>query len=514
MLSEDEAIDVARKILEGSRGEMARLENVRTWYRGKYRTPQYIPKSETNEAIRQEYAAIIERSKVPVLDLPVETLAQNLFVDGYRPSKSAVNSKPWSHWQANRMDMKQGGLHTNALVYGASYNLILPASFAKGQRFPGGLEVPVWRPISARRLIAVYQDRLNDEWPQFALEHWSEGSPDGYVRRFKLYDSEAVYELAQDESRLPLDSDRELALTQALPGRLIAPAEPHGVGLCPVVRYLPRFDLDEDFVGMVEPLIPFQKQIDAATFYVEMAQQYAVHRQRWVTGMAIPEDEEGRPVEPFKAAIDRLWVGVDAETKFGEFGQTDTKSWLDGREATLRHLAIKSQTPPANLLGDMVNMSAEALAAAEAPRQRQAGGIKTGFGENHEQSFRLDAYISGDAEGAQDRKSQVVWRDLESRSLSQLADALGKMAQQLGIPPRALWERIPGVTDQDLERWDKILKDDDKRKAKAAAAAIGMGEGDNAESRSDTGDEDSATVPEGQGEGPGSVQGNQAPRAA
>jgi len=39
-----------------------------------------------------------------------------------------------------------------------------------------------------------------------------------------------------------------------------------------------------------------------------------------------------------------------------------------------------------------------------------------------------------------------------SRSLAQAADALGKMAQMLGVPVEMLWEQIPGWTEQDVER--------------------------------------------------------------
>jgi hypothetical protein len=263
------------------------------------------------------------------------------------------------------MDARQAGLHRDAVAFGASYLVILP-----------GAPVPVWRPVSPLRMRAVYGDSLNDEWPAYALEAWTEGTPDGPVKRWRLYDDEAVYTLAPDTSEVLI-------------------VEEHGTGFCPVVRYIGEQHLDGELTGEVEPLIPLQDQLDATTFMIEMAQQYAVHRQRWVTGMAVPEDDNGNPIEPFKAAIDRLWVAEDPDTKFGEFAQTDIKAWLDAREATLRHIAIKSQTPPGSLLlGSSVTFpSAEALAATEKPHQRRTGGYKTSLGESHEQAFRLDALL-------------------------------------------------------------------------------------------------------------------------
>ena len=77
--------------------------------------------------------------------------------------------------------------------------------------------------------------------------------------------------------------------------------EEHGLGVCPVVRFLHDLDLDGemDVSGEVEPLIPLQDQINTTTFNTLMAQQYAAFRQRWVTGM-VPMDEDNRPREPFR----------------------------------------------------------------------------------------------------------------------------------------------------------------------------------------------------------------------
>jgi hypothetical protein len=66
--------------------------------------------------------------------------------------------------------------------------------------------------------------------------------------------------------------------------------------------------------------------------------------------------------------------------------------------------------------------------------------------------LRLGAHAQGDYEGAADFDSQVRWADTESRSLGQVADALGKLAEMLHVPAEMLWEKIPGWTDQDVDR--------------------------------------------------------------
>jgi hypothetical protein len=62
--------------------------------------------------------------------------------------------------------------------------------------------------------------------------------------------------------------------------------------------------------------------------------------------------------------------------------------------------------------------------------------------------------LGASAEGVEVAEdAQVRWRDTEARSLSQTVDALGKLAQMLGVPPQELWERVPGVSQQDVDRW-------------------------------------------------------------
>jgi len=64
--------------------------------------------------------------------------------------------------------------------------------------------------------------------------------------------------------------------------------------------------------------------------------------------------------------------------------------------------------------------------------------------------MQLAAEATGDSI---DIGAAVRWRDTESRALAATVDALGKMATMLGIPPEELWDRVPNVTQDDIDRW-------------------------------------------------------------
>jgi hypothetical protein len=432
-MGEGEAVSTARRLLTLRESEQPRLDRIAAYLRGKHDSV-YVPRG-----ARAEYRWLIERARVNILPLVVTVVAQNMYVDGYRPAGEDKNAAPWAVWQANRMDARQHGIHRSVLGFGAAYAVVMP-----------GKPVPVITPFSPRRMTAMYADPVNDEWPIFAVEDRLENTAKGQRRVVRVYDEQARYTLAGKPDGSQLEPDGEGWVME------------HRLGVCPVVRYVNTQDLDGDGVlGEVEPLIEVQDQLNMTTFNLLMAQQYAAFRQRWVTGMAPPLDGQGNPIEPFRSRVDGLFVAEDADTKFGEFGQTDLDGYLKSRESTIRHMATVSQVPPYHLLGEMVNLSAEALAAARDGLDRKTDERESLCGESHEQTLRLAGLAAGDAKAWDDTAAQVVWRDTSARSLAQTVDALGKLVAMLGVPPQELWERVPGVTQTDVERWKKAAEQGD-----------------------------------------------------
>jgi hypothetical protein len=328
------------------------------------------------------------------------------------------------------MDRRQIAVHRAAIAYGMSYTSVLPGVDDFND------PMPVIRGHSPRAMVALYGS--DDDWALSAMQVTRSG--DHYLLR--LFDDQEIHILSVKN----LDDTAEVEYIESVV---------HGVGIVPVVRFRNVADLDEDHMGEIERLIPIQDQIDGTTFGLLVAQHYAAFRQRWIIGWTA-ESEEQR----LKASASRLWTFEDSpdDVKIGEFEQTDLTGYLKSREDSLRHAATLSQTPAHELIGQMVNLSAEALVAAEASQRRKITERQMSFGESWEQVLSLAGILNG---VDPDVESQVRWRDTESRALSATVDALGKMAQMLGIPVQELWERIPGVSQQDVERWKGVFEQGD-----------------------------------------------------
>lgn len=452
MLSDDAAIEAAHMVFDVQERERFELDVLRRYATGKQALPLVIPRDAPAEV--REMARM---SRINIIRIVVDSLVQSLFVDNMRVPRVPVGEdgepvgdpeevahEVWRAWQANRMDRGQSGLYRAAFQYGYSYMVVT-----------AGEPVPVMKAMSARRMTAMYAD--DSDWPELALQRGRRPNS------FRLYDSEHVYELGFDKERKKFTVLGEPAL--------------HGSEYCPVIRYQDVEDLDLDdepisnlpdrgfggrgdnittvVAGQVVPLMTLQDQMDMTTFGLKSAEWYTAFRQRWVVGWT-----PSSPAEKVKSAASQLWTfdNDPDEVKLGEFGETTLQGYLSSRDSTAKFAATLSQTPVHELIGELVNLSAEALAAAEAGRDRKVDERKTGFGESHEQTATCVGALMG-VDVPDD--FEVVWRDTSARAFGAIVDGLGKLASQLQIPPEALWEKIPGTTLQEIRGWKALRAEGD-----------------------------------------------------
>jgi HPt (histidine-containing phosphotransfer) domain-containing protein len=293
--------------------------------------------------------------------------------------------------------------------------------------------------VSPRKMWAVYRDPAVDDWPMLAMH--VDPQP-GDMNLVRVYDEEFEYFLSVDS---------EAAKPEFIEAR------EHGAGVPPVVRYTNQLDLDGRADGEVEPYIGAARRINKTAYDRLLAQHYNSWKVRTVTGMAKPDtDDESNQIRMLLRQNDLL-IAEDADTKFGTLDETPLEGFISSWRADVEALAAVSQTPAHQLTGQLVNLSAEALAAARAALTQKVFERQKSFGASHAQTLRLAAHLEGDEEYATDVLGRVSWQDMEIRSMSQAVDALGKAATMLEVPKRALWGRIPGVERSDVDEWASMV---------------------------------------------------------
>lgn len=427
---------VAKQLLPGWREERDRLNVIDQWYRW---TPE--PFTLPREA-SPELKALRDLSETPWLNLVVTSVAQCMYVDSYRsplypPGEQAdltVPVGPWRTWQANDFDKRQIAVHRAMLAYGYSYVKVLPGMW-------GGVPTAVMRGVSPRKAYAVYADPASDDWPMFVLEVEKSGDK----LALKFYDEQDVHYLSAG---------------QGLDGVEWISYETHGAGVTPFVRYANMLDLDGRTDGEVQPFIPAAKRINKTAYDRLLAQHFNSWKIRTAAGMAKPDNT----AEAERAALllrqGDMLMSTSPDTRFGTLDETPLDPFVNSWRADIEALAAVSQTPTHSLTGQLVNLAADALAAARAGLRQKVFERQKLAGASHVQALRLGSSYEGREEDAADVMARMSWQDMEIRSLSQAADALGKFAESLQIPVKALWGMIPGVDKSDVDEWSAMQEAD------------------------------------------------------
>lgn len=395
--------------------------------------------------LRQKFLHLLAASRANWTGLVVDAVADRLHIDGFRFDLEAeqADDDAWAIWQENELDAESELVHNEALVAGETY-------------------VSVWvHPDDDSRVliapehpaqISIAQSRTNRRNLDAALKIWLD---EWTGKRFStLYLRDGIYKFEAPETGGQW-TERDVTLANPL-------------GVVPIVafrnrpRMRPRQQVHLFSLGVVphqlgrseiSDVLDIQDRINTTLFGRLVAAEFTAFRQRYVTGMEIETDEEDNAKPPpFEAAVDRLWQAEDEGTKFGEFSATDLGPYIKSVESDVNAMAAITRTPPQYLLGAMVNISGDALKAAESGLAAKAASRTRHYGEAWERVMRLAFKVLEDPRGDV-TNSEVIWRDVETRTEGERVDALVKM-KDLGVPTRALWQRW-GASQTEIERWEK-----------------------------------------------------------
>lgn len=411
VMSKSAVLELANDLLipehQAEKQRLDVLDNWLHWSPEKVRIPPHAD---------PEQRELRDLSETPWLGLIITTVAQQLFAELVRSSEVNDVVDIWRPWIRNRMPSRQRAIHRAALGYGYAYTTVMPGDTGS-----------VIRGYSPRDLYAVYADPVEDEYPMYYVKVRG----NGYV----LVDEDAAYTLVKKDGKLEYVTN-----------------EVHGSGVAPAVRYSNQIDLEGRTPGEVEPFIPVARRINKTSFDRMLTQHFNSWKIRTATGLDMPSDPDERERVKLLLRHNDILTG-EAGVEFGTLDETPLEGFIKAWESDIEALAAVSQTPAHALTGKMINLSADAITEARAMLDLKAGERKVGFGDSHAQTLRLAAFQEGRTRDAEDFTITVEWADLESRSMNQAADALGKMATMLGIPVEKLWDRIPGVTPDIAQAW-------------------------------------------------------------
>jgi hypothetical protein len=381
-----------------------------------------------------------------VIDSPTERLG----VDGFRfggsdddgDSAKSADEEANRVWQENSMDADSDLVHYGALSQRRAFVLV-----EKGDD---------GRPVLTHetpRQVAVEHAQGNRRKLAAGLKMWRDDWT-GQTRA-TLWTPETVYDFTT-KSETPTFSGRAATLRGwdafALPNARDG-ERTNDLQLVPFVPFINRRNRRPEGFAEHEDVLSIQNRINLSLINLIAAMKYGAFRQRWAAGLEVDEDPvTGQKIQPFQLDIRKLWTTEDPETRFGEFASTDLVPYVRAVEAGVQDLAAISRTPPHYLIGAVVNVSGDALKAAETGLVAKVLDRQRNFGESWEAVMRLAFRVLGDEKRATAYDAETVWRDPESRSISELADAAVKKSSA-GVPWRQRMEDM-GYTPAEIGRME------------------------------------------------------------
>lgn len=426
---------VAGRLINILATDYAKLIRLNRYQRGEH-DPVINPDSK--DPVSRALAKIAVTNMVGLMvSLPADVLA----VDGYQDGDGIAANAAWLHWQRSGLDAGQRAIFHSALTHGHSFTL---TELVDGKARTRGL--------SPLRTVALYDDATHDVAPVAAL----------YVHTWPTKDQNGWAYLWDRQYRWTLRLPSEMEIAAGRRATATGYADHGGKGECPVTRVACQVDLEGRTTGLVEPSIVAQDALNKARFDLLKVADSSAFPIIWIAGTphVTRKDSDGNEIigpdgnpEIVPMQIDSNTVLIDesSETKFGRLPAAELSNHIGLVEHAMSTFAVLTRTPLSATNGKLVNLSSEALHSVELTWLRMVRGIQRQFGESIERIMRLGALMEGDETLAADVAGEVVWRDIESRSIAVVMDALVKEVS-IGVPPAEVFEKIPGMTQQRLNR--------------------------------------------------------------
>ncbi|MFE7399625.1 phage portal protein [Streptomyces sp. NPDC057557] len=438
-------LDERDDVIDGENEVRPGLTSLRKAAEGKPKLP-HVPGVDP-----REIAEWMRDARTNWLSLVIDSPGERLGVDGFRfgdtdsdTSDGAATSDTEANriWQENSMDADSSLVHYGAMSQRRAFVLV--------ERGDDG------RPVLTHETptqVAVEHEQGNRRKLAAGLKLWRDDWT-GQTRA-TLWTPTQVHEFTT-KTQAPAFSGRSAELRGW--DALALPNHPDGyrtneLGAVPLVPFINRRNRRPEGFAEHEDVLSIQNRINLSLINLIAAMKYGAFRQRYAAGLEVDEDPlTGKAIQPFQLDIRKLWTTDDADVKFGEFAATDLVPYVRAVEAAVQDLAAISRTPPHYLIGAVVNVSGDALKAAETGLISKVRDRQRVFGESWENVMRLAFRVLGDETRAKAWSAETIWRDPESRTVSELADAAVKKASA-GVPWRQRMEDM-GYTPAQIARME------------------------------------------------------------
>lgn len=389
-----------------------------------------------------------EEFNLNICQIVVDAEAERLKVTGVKAGDTTQGELFWQWWDANRMDGKQGIIHTAALRDGDTYTLVEWDNEEAGPRFTHELT------CAAGEGVKVHYSPERKDKIELASKRWKVGS----MRRLNLYFADHI------EKYVSTDSSYEGNWLPYLTGEEGEQEQSGVYGPCGWFAWIGK---DGKPIGV--PVVHFKNRDQGYTY----------------------GQSELKAVIPIQNALNKTFVDLLASADVDALGilvglgddwgslsispGTIVNSKKPPSEADLRRIPGESPEALMNLKNDFVNDAAKVTRtpvsyfqatgqrpAADTLQEEESGLVakvekcQTDFGNTYEDMFAIarKLYNTFGAGGLDEKQTiDVQWKDAKSRNEKELLETL-VLKKQLGVSDEQIWREM-GYNDEQIRGFIK-----------------------------------------------------------
>lgn len=361
-----------------------------------------------------------DRLRPLVLNWPrlvADALEERLDVDGFRLSRDQPADRDlWRIWQANGLDERSQLAHLDALVYGLSYVLVWASPDARTPRIT----------VESCRQLTVERDVMTGAVTA-ALKRWT---ADGYGHAV-VYGPDVITRWRTEQYVVTGSTTYDVPTG----GYTQVESIDNPLGVVPVVALVnrPRM-LTPNGESEMTDVLGLTDAVSKIATDMLVTSEFAAAPRRWMTGVDLggtqtEADATDAQVQQFyaQAPASKLWVVASDSAKFGQFPEATLSGFVAAIDTLTQQAAAVSGLPPAYLgIHGSEVASADAIRSSEATLVSKARRRMRAFGGAWEDVMRLAVLVRDGVQRPGMESLETVWRDPETRTVAQAADAAVK----------------------------------------------------------------------------------------
>ena len=377
-----------------------------------YRFDSYYEGTQPLQFMAPEVAAQVGNRLSPlVINWPrtiVDSVQRRCYVEGFRLSDGPADAGLLSIWQANDLDESSPLGQIDALVHGRAFMSVWSADDGS----------PRVRFESAHQVAVDFDPQTGEV--RAALKRWSDGD---HIYA-TLFEPDRVTKWYAHDG-----ADWRMVETLSNP-----------LGAVPIVPLVnrPRL-LNRDGQSELTDVMPVADAVNKLATDMLIASEFSATKRRWATGIQIPNgpDRERLQAEVAthwdNATKGKTWLAGEG-VNFGQFDEASLTNFVDAIVLLTGQIAAIAGLPPhyLGIKGDNP-ASADAIRSAESTLVERAREKHQAWGGSYERTMRFavavrDGITYADAAAALSGM-ETIWRDPETETVAQAADAAVKLTQ-------------------------------------------------------------------------------------